>query len=109
MANTSADFVSGGDDQGYQVTPDQMYAAYHRPGVGNQVGQWRPDDPTLPATQAQGWTNVTSGQRIQGQVSSDGRQIVTGFAGSNPQNTNSYDVQTGANIQADPHPWRDAA
>jgi hypothetical protein len=94
-------------DPGYQPSAEDMYAATHRQAVGPRVGIFAPDHPELPANQNYGWTNTQTGQHFTGGLTSDGRSIVTGFTGSNPQNTTAYDVQTGTQSQADPHQWND--
>jgi hypothetical protein len=108
MAANTADYTSP-TDVGYQPSDADYQAAMNRPAVGAKVGIFIPDNPHLPANQNYGWTNSMTGQHISGGLSADGKTIVAGFGGGNAQNTQMFDVQTGALTQADPHPWLDVA
>lgn len=98
----------GGSEYDQQDEPYSSVPLYKPPTISANA-RYKQKNPNARLTDFQTWLDTQTGKEIQGSLSAnDPNKIVTGFSRGNPQNTTSYDINTGERTEANPHPWLDA-
>lgn len=102
---TGKDTINTKPEEQFSAVPHAPALAYPSPNARLQ-----PTNRNLPPNQPQVWRDTVTGQTYQGQMAANNpSQLIIGFSRGNVSNTTAIDLNTGQKIEADPHPWRDAA
>lgn len=101
-------YGGGGSEYDQQDEPYSSVPLY-KPTPLPANSRYKQKNTSARPTDFQTWIDTQTGKEIQGALAAnDPNQIVTGFSRGNPQNTTSYDINTGQKKEAMPHPWLDA-